>query len=183
MQHGAGPAARLALLLLGAGMIGTTATVTASGMPIGSAARSGDPAVRLVRPSSVAVDVDLRAAHALVDAVNTARVARGLAPLRWDDRAASAASVHAHDIAAMGAVVHLGSDGSDGGQRLTRAGATWSSWGEALGAGFAEAASMVDAWVASPGHRAVLFGAFTRVGAGVATSAAGTPYWALVALT
>ena len=103
--------------------------------------------------------------------------------MRWDDRASSAASVHAHDIAAMGAVVHLGSDGSDGGQRLTRAGVSWSSWGEALGAGFNEARSLVDAWLASPGHRAVLFGSFTRVGAGVATSAGGTPYWALVALT
>jgi uncharacterized protein YkwD len=171
------------MLLVAAGTVGTAATVAASALPIGSAARSGDAAVRVVRPAAVAGDVDLRAARALVDAANAARSAQGLAPLRWDDGAARAASVHAHDIAAMGAVVHLGSDGSNAGQRLSKAGVTWSSWGEALGAGFREATSLVGAWVASPGHRAVLFGAFTRVGAGVATSADGTPYWALVALT
>jgi uncharacterized protein YkwD len=169
-----------------AAVIAEVATVdtagAAGGFPIGTAARTADRAVRLNPPTGFDPDVDVRAARAVLDAVNAARASRGVAPLRWDDAASRAAQAHSEDMAAMRQMSHLGSDGSDAGTRLRAAGATWSSWGEALGAGQRDAASLVQAWMGSDGHRAVLLGAFTRAGVGVAVSADGTPYWTFDAL-
>jgi uncharacterized protein YkwD len=175
----------IALVVVAVTVVAGAAAVSsaAGGVPIGSAARSADPAVRVNPPSGVSTDVDVRAAHALVDAVNAARAARGLPPLRWDDGASRAAHAHAVDMAAMREMRHIGSDGSDAGTRLRAAGVSWSSWGEALGAGSRDAPSLVQAWMVSAGHRAVLLGAFTRIGVGVAMSADGTPYWTLDALS
>lgn len=47
---------------------------------------------------------------------------------------------------------HTGSDGSDGGLRMTAAGYTWSIWGENTGWGFGSVQSMIDWWMASPVH-------------------------------
>ena len=79
---------------------------------------------------------------------------------------------------------HTGSDGSNAGQRLTRNGVTWSSWGENVGAGFTDPAVLLQAWLNSPTHRPIVLSAsYTRVGAGVATASNGTRYWTMDAVS
>lgn len=50
--------------------------------------------------------------------------------------------------------------------------------GENIAAGYRSAASVVRAWLNSPGHRAnILNPDFTRIGLGLAAGAGGTRYW------
>ena len=113
--------------------------------------------------------------------VNEQRAARGLAPLDWSDQVAAAAKVHSTDMARNAVMQHVGSDGSDAGDRLRRAGFSWSSWGEAVAAGQPTAADVIGAWMNSPGHRAILLGSYDHIGIAKITSSSGTPYWTLVA--
>jgi uncharacterized protein YkwD len=159
----------------------------------GFAAAAGEPAidgpavitrgaVRLDAPIPVSADDSSRTAALLMaDLVNAERVARGLAALAWDERVATAALGHSVDQAARGTMTHVGSDGSNAGDRLIRAGYVWSSWGETLAAGSIDARAMLDAWLASSGHaQRLLDTAAKHIGVGIATSANGTPYWTLV---
>lgn len=101
-------------------------------------------------------------------------------PLRQDARLAAAASTHARDMAAHGFLEHEGSDGSDPGERATRAGYRWRSVAENVAAGQATARQVVQEWLRSPVHCAALMGPeFTDMGVAYAVdmkSAAGI-YW------
>lgn len=81
----------------------------------------------------------------------------------------------------MRQMTHTGSDGSDAGTRISRAGYAAGTWGENVAAGFGSADSVVEGWMNSSGHRAnILNGAYTQIGVAVAYSADGTPYWTMV---
>lgn len=100
--------------------------------------------------------------------------------LQWSAPAGQAAAAHATDMAGHGGLAHRGSDGSQGGERLERAGYVWSSWGENLGQGHRSVAALVAHWAASPGHCANLLNPrFTELGMACARSAGGEPFWAL----
>src|SRR5687767_4167447 len=58
--------------------------------------------------------------------------------------------------ARLGYLTHRGDDGTNAGQRLTRAGYRWSFYGENLAAGQATPAEVVADWMASPSHRAII---------------------------
>jgi uncharacterized protein YkwD len=166
------------------------ASVT-SGALVASAALSG-----LNRPASVTIaarredasglvqsSVETRDMLATVDLVNAERAALGLAPLAWNDKVAAAAAAHSADMARINVMQHAGSDGSNAGNRLDRAGFRWSSWGETIGAGFNSPGPLVAAWMASPGHREQLTGNYTWVGISMVRSANGVAYWTLVVAT
>jgi uncharacterized protein YkwD len=121
-----------------------------------------------------------RLARLLVEQINAERAAYGLAPYQFDAAIAAAAATHSADQAAQRKMSHTGTDGSNAGQRLTRQGVRWNSWGENVGAGFNDPATLAQAWLASPTHRPiVLHATYTRVGAGVATASDGTRYWTM----
>jgi uncharacterized protein YkwD len=82
-----------------------------------------------------------------------------------------AAAVHAADMAANSFMGHRGSDGSEVGVRVRRAGYVWRSVGENVAAGQPDPESVVRAWLDSPGHCANLMGAQFRE-MGVAFAAA-----------
>lgn len=155
---------------------------TAAG--VGSVSRPADVSTRaervdasaLVQPTTVP-DARQQAAGVL----NAERAARGLAPLDWHDLVARAAQIHSDDMARMGQMQHVGSDGSRAGDRLTEVGFAWGAWGEAVAAGQPTADDVIAAWLNSPGHRAILLGDYRYVGIGSATGSSGTPYWTLVA--
>ena len=63
-----------------------------------------------------------------------------------------AAAAQAADMAAHNYMGHRGSDGSEVGARVTRAGYTWRSVGENVAAGQPDAETVVQAWIDSPGH-------------------------------
>jgi uncharacterized protein YkwD len=81
----------------------------------------------------------------------------------------------------MGTMSHTGSDGSDAGDRIARAGYSASTWGENVAAGYPSASSVVDGWMGSSGHRQnILNPAFTHIGVASARAADGTLYWTMV---
>ena len=119
----------------------------------------------------------------VIDLVNVERAARGLVPMVWDQRLELAAQRHSDDQAAMSQTSHTGSDGSNLGVRLSRVGFAWRAASENVASGQTSAASVVSAWMNSPGHRANILSANTRVGVGFAVGTDGRTYWTQVLAT
>jgi uncharacterized protein YkwD len=110
---------------------------------------------------------------ALVSAINGARAANGLAPLRVDQRFTNAAKDQSEYLAAAGKLDHSGPDGSSVFARLAQQGFHGHTVGENLAAGMGPAAT-VQAWLASPGHRMNLLAPqFHLLGVGIATGSLG----------
>jgi len=66
------------------------------------------------------------------------------------------------------------------GDRIAACGYT-SSWGENIAYGYPTAASVVDGWIGSPGHRANIENpSFAAIGSGAALSASGQVFWAQI---
>ncbi|HZB42066.1 MAG TPA: CAP domain-containing protein [Ilumatobacter sp.] len=143
---------------------------------IGSAATASKRAARVDPPLASSNTGDLTL---VLGMVNTARRNAGLAPVAWDARVAVAAQTHSVDMAAMNRLTHAGSDGSDAGDRLLRAGFVWRAWGENVAAGQSSVRLAFDAWMSSAGHRAQILGTFTVIGLGAAEGSSGTIYWTL----
>ena len=101
----------------------------------------------------------------ILGAVNSARAARGLVPLRSDAPLVRAARSHSTTLMRTDAFTH-GSFAS----RIAASGARGPRFGENLAWGTgsrASARSIVRAWLASPGHRAnLLRPGFRRIGIG-----------------
>lgn len=101
-------------------------------------------------------------------------------PLAVATTLAAAAALHSLDMAARGELSHDGSDGSDSGERMTRAGYTWQIAGENVAAGQSDAEAVVLAWLDSPGHCATLMDArYTETGVAFALAPGKNPavYW------
>lgn len=144
------------------------------------AARSRSVVVAPTAPPPPASEAEQLVAE-VVRLTNLERAAAGRSQLVVHPAAASAAMAHSADQAAMRQMSHTGSDGSNAGTRLTRAGFTWRTWGENVAVGQRSAEAVVSAWMGSSGHRAnILNAAFTTIGVGVATDADGRRYWTMV---
>ncbi|GAB3082542.1 CAP domain-containing protein [Micromonospora schwarzwaldensis] len=112
----------------------------------------------------------------VVDLVNQERAKAGCKALGVDSKLTLAAQRHSQDQADHKTMTHDGSDGSDVGQRLDRAGYAWRAYGENVAWNQQSPAAVMDAWMNSPGHRAnILNCSFTEIGVGVARS--NGPYW------
>lgn len=109
--------------------------------------------------------------HAMLAAINAARVERGVHALVADEVAAAAARRHAVDMAYHPGLVHIGSDGTNGGERLLQEGYYWQAWLEAVGYGFGGAVgAMVMWWLSSPEHRGIVLSSdMVDIGVGYAT--------------
>jgi uncharacterized protein YkwD len=161
-----------------------TLDVTVDAIDILNRAATATTAARRVDPPpppppEPAVAPGQAAAYAVLELVNAERAARGLAPFAWHDRVAAAAVAHSNDMASRGVMTHTGSDGSNAGDRLRRAGFTWSGWGENVAYGYRDAPSVVAAWMASSGHRRQMLGNYAYVGVAAVASANGTLYWTM----
>jgi len=110
--------------------------------------------------------------------INRIRQTNNLVALNEVQELVNAAHDHSQDMATRESMGHTGSDGSDPGQRITRANYGWSAHGEIVGFGFGTASTVVDAWMNSPTHREVIMTAvFRDFGAGLVYSQNGSPYW------
>ena len=94
-----------------------------------------------------------------------------VAPLVWNAAIRNAATVHAQDLAARPSIpansteAHTGSDGSSGGDRMTRAGYAWSAWGEGVNYGSSSLNAAIDSQMASPDHcSSMMAGKFKEIG-------------------
>ncbi|MEU5903082.1 CAP domain-containing protein [Micromonospora sp. NPDC047527] len=113
----------------------------------------------------------------VLELVNARRSEAGCAPVQSDPELTTAAMRHSQDQADHRNMSHTGSDGSDVGQRLDRAGYVWRTYGENVAYNQPTPEAVMDAWMNSPGHRAnILNCAFTEIGIGRADNGDG-PYW------
>ena len=85
---------------------------------------------------------------------NVERENHGVPPLQWNNILGAAARAHTEDMVRNNFLSHTGSDRSDLGQRVTRAGYTWSSVAENIAEGQRSPEEVINSWMNSPGHRA-----------------------------
>lgn len=127
----------------------------------------------------------------ILNRVNQARAAGrscgttyyGPAPaLSWNTNLFNAAGAHSTDMAANNYFSHTSLDGRNAGQRITGAGYGWSAYGENIAAGQTSVQSVVDGWLASPGHCAnIMNPGYADIGTACVTSSTSNypTYWTM----
>ncbi|GAB2781547.1 hypothetical protein GCM10027073_12690 [Streptomyces chlorus] len=111
----------------------------------------------------------------VVEIVNAERGKAGCSPLKVNATLTEAAQKHSEDMAASGSMSHTGSDGSSPADRITRAGYSWSTYGENVAYGYSTPEQVMAGWMASPGHKEnILNCAFKEIGVGLAQPGS---YW------
>ncbi len=119
-------------------------------------------------PVNCAYDRNSSYESQLLQLINSARAANGLAPLALQSQLSAAALVHSVDMACNSYLDHKGSDGSTYGVRLTRAGYKSSYNTENIYAG-GSAQDAFDWWMNSQVHRGnILSKKITQIGIGYA---------------
>ncbi|MGW6545897.1 CAP domain-containing protein [Streptomyces massasporeus] len=109
--------------------------------------------------------------------VNKERAAAGCSSVTANDRLTRAADDYSDVMASSGVMSHTGPDGSTMTTRVEAAGYQWSTLGENIARGQADAASVMKSWMNSPGHRAnILNCSFKELGVGVHFGDGG-PWW------
>ena len=129
---------------------------------IGTYVRGNQFWLVLAQPFEAVTASDSRAVgQRVLDLVNDARTHQrrcgrkrmsATQPLTLSPVLTRAAAAHAADMAKNNFMGHRGSDGSDAGERVRRAGYVWRSVGENVAAGQPDAETVVKAWLDSPGH-------------------------------
>jgi hypothetical protein len=119
----------------------------------------------------------------VMDNVNAARVARGLAPLRSDWRLWILADERAAMMASSDVLSHGVAGSLEAG--LERKGIQWYRHGEVVAfssaSGGAAATHLFDLWASSPSHWALLVsGSFNYLGVGLSVSGSGRTYGSIV---
>lgn len=108
---------------------------------------------------------------------NIERTKRGCGALKVNAQLTTAARGHSGWMAQTGKFSHTGSGGSSFVARAKATGYGKPS-AENIAWGYQTAASVVDGWMNSPGHRANILNCKSKsVGVGVVYSASGTPYY------
>ncbi|MET7609285.1 CAP domain-containing protein [Streptomyces avermitilis] len=111
----------------------------------------------------------------IVTLVNSERSKVGCSPVTLNAKLSKAAQDHSADMASHKNMSHTGSDGSDPGARITRAGYIWSSYGENVAYGYSTPEQVMAGWMSSPGHkRNILDCGFKEIGVGLAQP---NSYW------
>ncbi len=136
----------------------------------------------LAEPSTSPANAVVLTRH-VVDLTNQQRLAKGLAPLRWNNALAEAADSYAQKMAATGFFGHDTPDGTTPTSRGHDAGYPSFYWGpyigENLARGYRSPESVMQGWMNSEGHKHnVLLPNYTEIGVGVAVAPDGTMYWA-----
>ncbi|OAH14992.1 cysteine-rich secretory protein family protein [Streptomyces jeddahensis] len=111
----------------------------------------------------------------IVELVNDERSKAGCSPVTLNATLSKAAQAHSEDMASHQNMSHTGSDGSNPGDRITRAGYSWSTYGENVAYGYSTPEQVMAGWMASPGHKAnILNCSFKEIGVGLAQP---NDYW------
>ena len=119
-------------------------------------------------------------AHVLMLEINQERGRAGLPALRMSPQLTQAAQAHACDSARHNRMSHTGTDGSNFGQRIIRAGYNYRSATENVALGFPEPGQVLRAWMRSPGHRQnILARRPNELGLGVARGRDGRTHWVM----
>ena len=114
----------------------------------------------------------------VVNLVNSERTAQGLTALQKDSRLAAVAQQKAEDMAKNQYFSHTSPTYGSAFDMLKAAGYSYKTAGENIAMGQKSAASVMDGWMHSSGHRAnILHTSYEKIGVGYAVSADGMPYW------
>jgi uncharacterized protein YkwD len=85
--------------------------------------------------------------------------------LTWNDKLEAAALTHAADMKQKNYFSHTAKDGSNGGDRIQRAGYLWKTYGENIAAGYKTEREVVEGWISSPGHcKNIMTASFKEMG-------------------
>ncbi|HEY5383284.1 MAG TPA: CAP domain-containing protein [Candidatus Paceibacterota bacterium] len=105
----------------------------------------------------------------IIALTNTERASNNVDMLQDDALLDKAAQAKADDMAAKGYFAHIGPDGKTPWQWISEAGYHYQYAGENLAVRFIDSADVVNAWMASPTHRAnIVKPVYTEIGVGVA---------------
>ena len=129
--------------------------------------------------------------EAFLDAVNQARSVGRMCgttsypaapPVAWNDTLAMAAYLHSVDMETNQFFDHIGSDGSSPGDRITREGYDWWTYGENIAVNYPTVSAVMQGWLGSDGHcRNIMNPAFEEIGAayseGPYLGTPSAPYW------
>ena len=120
----------------------------------------------------------------LLSLINAQRATAGVAPLTLCTSLSRAAQDYSGVLAGWGTLSHVGPNGSTLYTRVAAAGyGGYLMVGENLASGQLDAATVVNSWMGSSGHRAnLLHQGFTQLGAGRTDALSGgitIPYWVL----
>ena len=115
----------------------------------------------------------------MLASINAQRAGQGAAPVVHCAALDQAAEAHSADQAAHNKMTHTGSDGSNAGERMARAGYIGGlGWAENIAAGYPTVANVMTGWMNSAGHRAnIMNPSYQHVGLGKAQSSTGHSYW------
>ena len=114
----------------------------------------------------------------VVRLVNVERQKAGCSGLSSESRLDAAAQKHSELQAAQNNMSHQLPGEAGMADRVTAEGYRWRGVAENVAAGYPNAASVMDGWMNSPGHKAnILNCGYTEIGVGLAKSSSGTLYW------
>ncbi|HFD12260.1 MAG TPA: CAP domain-containing protein [Crenotrichaceae bacterium] len=107
-----------------------------------------------------------------------------VSPVSWNSQLYQAALDHSEEMAQNDYFSHTGLDGNSAGFRITQAGYQWSSYGENIAAGYSTPESVIQGWLASPGHcKNIMSSSVNNVGVGKATGGSYGTYWTQIFAT
>ncbi|MGH4138442.1 CAP domain-containing protein [Clostridium sp.] len=110
--------------------------------------------------------------------VNQERSKLGLAPLKANSALSNVARTKSEDMRDNNYFSHTSPTYGSPFDMMKKFGITYTAAGENIAMGQPTAASVMNGWMNSPGHKANILSAnFTEIGVGVAKDASGTIYW------
>ncbi|MFI0773653.1 CAP domain-containing protein [Streptomyces sp. NPDC021212] len=144
----------------------TTLSATAPAAAKSKAPATTAPATKAAAsPSSAAAGAE----EQVVELVNSERAKVGCSPVKVNAKLTAAAEAHSKDMAEHSDMSHTGSDGSSPGDRIEKAGYSWSTYGENVAYGYSSAKSVMEGWMNSSGHKANILNCdFKEIGVGLA---------------
>ncbi|MGH4126097.1 MAG: CAP domain-containing protein [Clostridium sp.] len=114
----------------------------------------------------------------VVTLVNQERAKQGLAPLKENAQLSNVARYKSEDMVANNYFSHTSPTYGSPFDMMKKFGITYTAAGENIAMGQQTAASVMNGWMNSPGHKAnILSVNFTEIGVGVAKDKSGTIYW------
>ena len=119
----------------------------------------------------------------IADLTNVERTRAGVSPLRFEARLMKAAQLQAEQMASLGRMDHVLSNGPypSPQDRLAAAGYRWRAFAENIAYGQRGPEAVTESWMGSAGHRAnMLNGAYTELGTGYAVDNRGRTYFVQV---
>lgn len=158
-------------VVLTALLAGPAPSATSSPSPRSAVApaASGDLTARLALPT-----IKKR----VIALTNKKRVSHGCGRVRANAALGRAAQKHSNRMAAADTLSHQLPGEPSLEQRYRNEGYRPTWWGENIAWNYPTAKALVNAWMASPGHRANILNChYKHIGIGLAKNDAGEPYW------